>query len=71
MACLVSMLQVLVLTLTFCYVCQAINTNRRCRDLIYLILFAVFWGGMLYVAYLAFNRGLSGCLLVCAALLKT
>ncbi|KAL3136905.1 hypothetical protein ABBQ32_006513 [Trebouxia sp. C0010 RCD-2024] len=36
---------------------EAINTNRRCRDLIYLILFAVFWGGMLYVAYLAFKRG--------------
>ena len=36
---------------------QVISTHRRCRDLIYLILFAAFWGGMLYVAYLAFHRG--------------
>lgn len=71
MACLVSLLQVVDLTVTLCCVCQAINTNRRCRDLIYLILFAVFWGGMLYVAYLAFKRGLSASLLVCVALLKT
>ncbi|DBA72774.1 hypothetical protein WJX79_010106 [Trebouxia sp. C0005] len=36
---------------------QVISTHRRCRDLIYLILFAAFWGGMVYVAYLAFHRG--------------
>ena len=58
--CPTNVLQVTQLALTLCCLCQAINTNRRCRDLIYLILFAVFWGGMLYVAYLAFKRGLSG-----------
>ena len=54
LVCLVKML-----VLTCAAPVKVINSNRRCRDLIYLILFAAFWAGMLYVAYLAFKRGMS------------
>lgn len=63
-----SKMLVKMLILTCAASVKAINTNRRCRDLLYLILFAVFWGGMLYVAYLAFKRGMSclaACFIVC------
>ena len=36
---------------------QAIATKRRCRDVLWLIIYAAFWGGMLYVAAEAFTKG--------------
>ncbi len=31
--------------------------NRKCRDFIFLVLFAVFWAGMFVVAYTATQNG--------------
>jgi hypothetical protein len=31
--------------------------NRKCRDVIFLILFLAFWVGMIVVAVTAFNNG--------------
>ena len=36
---------------------QAIATKRRCRDVLWLIIYAAFWGGMFYVAAEAFTKG--------------
>ncbi len=31
--------------------------RRRCRDVFFLLVFAAFWGGMIYIAYLAYTQG--------------
>lgn len=36
---------------------QAFATRRRCRDVIFLLIWLAFWGGMGYVAYQAFTLG--------------
>ena len=36
---------------------QAIATKRRCRDVLWLSIYAAFWGGMFYVAAEAFTKG--------------
>ena len=36
---------------------QAVETRRRCRDVIFLLIWLAFWGGMGYIAYQAFTLG--------------
>ena len=36
---------------------QAVATRRRCRDVIFLLIWLAFWGGMGYIAYQAFTLG--------------
>ena len=36
---------------------QAVATRRLCRDVIFLLIWLGFWGGMGYIAYQAFTLG--------------
>ncbi|KAK9842492.1 hypothetical protein WJX81_002530 [Elliptochloris bilobata] len=36
---------------------KAVATRRRCRDVIFLLVWLAFWGGMGYIAYQAFTLG--------------